>query len=57
MTSAADAAEKAAKLRREQEVAAVLAALEQAHGIGAGHVHPSRLCSEGTYLLTLVNGM
>ena len=31
---AADVAEQAAKQRREQEVEAVLAALERAHGIG-----------------------
>ena len=38
LTSAADVAEEAAKARRQQEVATVLAALERAHGIGKARV-------------------
>lgn len=45
VTSAADLAEQAAKQRREQEVAAVLAALERSHGIGGSPVHPKNPCT------------
>ena len=40
MALAADLAEQAAQQRRQQEVAAVLAALERSHGIGASHGCP-----------------